>query len=75
MNDKPSNPAPRTIYVWPSLGLWNAQASDLRDFDTSEVYTSVDRIDALEQAGYEVESADFNIIDDRPPEAFGSESF
>jgi hypothetical protein len=66
---------PHKIYVWKSLDLWNAQAFDEGDRDPSVVYTSTDRPDALEQAGYDRSTDETLIVDDRPDKPFGSENF
>src|SRR3546814_6273262 len=64
---------PHIIYVWNSLGLWHAQAFDEGSLDPSVVYTSTDRPDVLQQAGYDRSVDETIIIDDLPDKPFGSE--
>src|SRR3546814_6607247 len=63
---------PHIIYVWNSLGLWHAQAFDEGSLDPSVVYTSTDRPDVLQQAGYD-RSVDETIIIDALPDKPRSE--
>lgn len=70
-----SAPEPRYIYVWSSQGLWHAQAFDDGHRDPSDVYTSTDRPDVLEQAGYVRHSIFTKIVEDRPDLQFGSDAF
>lgn len=66
---------PHMIYVWNSLGLWHSQAFDEGHRDPSVVFTSTDRPDALQQAGYDPDSVITRIVEDRRDEPFGSEEF